>query len=176
MRCELHNIDHDGYRLRDPEATVITMDKLFYPKWWLEVAGFFRYVNAPSVPGMDDDPVATAQHADGAVTDDGRFDDGSRIDDTVEAASLLGSSMESPASGWSSIFVLTSNIFVAAATAVATAWFVDKKYNPRSTYSSIASTPRIVELSESQSFRHNKECSRPLYYQQYHVQADSLAL
>jgi hypothetical protein len=44
---------HDGYRMADADATVIDMQRLFYPKWWLKVAGFWNYPKAPPVPALE---------------------------------------------------------------------------------------------------------------------------
>jgi hypothetical protein len=162
---------HDGYRLENPEATVIKMDKLFYPKWWLEVAGFFRYREAPAVPGADDDPVRVAQHADGSlVTDDGRFDDGSRIDDTTEATL---SSPEPRAPGWSSAFLIASNLIVATVAAATSAWLLGRKKGVwRSDYAKIteeALAPRlVVQMAERGDAARQPHYH---YYQQcHHVQ------
>ena len=96
-------------RLEDPEAVTIKMDKLFYPKWYLTVAGFFRYKEAPQVPGTDDDPVRVAQHADGSSTDD--------------AAPLLSNAayQDSQSGGWSLGLLVLSHFFVAAVAVAATA-------------------------------------------------------
>ncbi|CAM9381692.1 unnamed protein product [Ascophyllum nodosum] len=32
---------HDGYYMKDPSAETVEMNKLFYPKWWLEAVGYF---------------------------------------------------------------------------------------------------------------------------------------
>ncbi|CAM9382145.1 unnamed protein product, partial [Ascophyllum nodosum] len=32
---------HDGYCMKDPSAETVEMNKLFYPKWWLEAVGYF---------------------------------------------------------------------------------------------------------------------------------------
>eukprot|EP01041_Mallomonas_annulata_P001289 gene1289-2493_t len=33
---------HDGYRAEDLDQPAVHMQKLFYPKWWLELTGFFN--------------------------------------------------------------------------------------------------------------------------------------
>ena len=37
---------HDGYRAESLAEPTISMHKFFYPRWWLEAAGYFR--NAPN--------------------------------------------------------------------------------------------------------------------------------
>eukprot|EP01041_Mallomonas_annulata_P004646 gene4647-9217_t len=39
---------HDGYVLQHPDASIVNMKKLFYPKWWLEDVGYFNSENAPN--------------------------------------------------------------------------------------------------------------------------------
>jgi len=38
---------HDGYRMDDLTARDLSPHKLFYPKWWLEEVGFFKFSNGP---------------------------------------------------------------------------------------------------------------------------------
>jgi hypothetical protein len=32
----------DGYKVPDLTSAVFTQEYLFYPKWWLQLAGFFK--------------------------------------------------------------------------------------------------------------------------------------
>ena len=34
--------DCDRDRTQDPSAETVEMNKLFYPKWWLEAVGYFN--------------------------------------------------------------------------------------------------------------------------------------
>ena len=42
---------HDGYIAETLTGPAITMTKIFYPKWWLQVSGYFDPANAPNPDG-----------------------------------------------------------------------------------------------------------------------------
>ncbi|RLN96695.1 hypothetical protein BBJ28_00006512 [Nothophytophthora sp. Chile5] len=64
----LVTVFHDGYQVSDFYAKMLTVQSLFYPKWWLQEVGFFAATdNADEDDGGNVEPVASSSAPTTAV-------------------------------------------------------------------------------------------------------------
>jgi hypothetical protein len=107
---------HDGYSLADPNSfTGIDMRRLFYPKWWLKVAGFWTEYDFPP-----DDPHnpkniqkrKEEQESKQAESSEGKVEEA--MESNVAAAEYLNEEQAQPSSSsFMFLLVLCSYVVVA---------------------------------------------------------------